>query len=313
MTNEMKNWLELGLSADDEKFVRAAAEIYNATYVHTLDSVFKIAKAIDILQKRHFGSGVQGGFADALVQYGFTARDRESPMDKGIRSNLKELLADEQAVRDWWRSVPESKKRDWVSARAIYKHWKRAQKPSAEQASAKQAKPSPYEKLKADNADLVRHNIELKRQLETREDGDRFKPADTADDIATTLVGMFSVSKAGDIARRMLDKFKTRKAKATTEKPKKSRGKKATAVTEPPTTKKPPLEWTDTGNHSHARFGCDELYALSEVLQQDGTALVRVEFWPEDTLDKQLLATLPTMQEAKAFAEQHYAEPAPDC
>jgi hypothetical protein len=198
--------------------VRDAAAIYKSTYVHTLDSVFSIAKAIDILQKRHYGSGVQGGFADALVQYGFTARDGESPMDKGIRSNLKDLLENEPKVRAWWGSVAESKKRDWVSARAIYKHWKRAQKSTGRaDATAKQAKQSPYEKLKGEKDALVKHNIELKRQLEAREDGDRFKPTDTADDIATVLVGMFTASKASDIARRMLGKLKSRKVKAKQE------------------------------------------------------------------------------------------------
>ena len=38
--------------------------------------------------------------------------------------------------------------------------------------------------------------------LKQREDGDRFKPTDTAEAIATMLVGMFSVTKAEDIFRR---------------------------------------------------------------------------------------------------------------
>jgi hypothetical protein len=50
-------------------------------------------------------------------------------------------------------------------------------------------------------------------QLKQREDGDRFKPTDTADDIAETLVGMFSPSKAKDIAERMLAKLKERGGK----------------------------------------------------------------------------------------------------
>jgi hypothetical protein len=118
-----------------------------------------------------------------------------------------------------------------VSARAIYKHWKRSLAPAATDPNAP-PRQSPYEKLKGQKDALVKHNIELKRQLEAREDGDRFKPTDTADDIATTLVGMFSVSKASDIAKRMLDKLKTRKAKKTKSK------------TEPPT--QPPAEAPET-------------------------------------------------------------------
>ena len=39
----------------------------------------------------------------------------------------------------------------------------------------------------------------------------RFKPTDTADDIADVLVGMFSPSKAESIARSVLAKLKARK------------------------------------------------------------------------------------------------------
>jgi glycine cleavage system aminomethyltransferase T len=45
-------------------------------------------------------------------------------------------------------------------------------------------------------------------------DRDRFKVTGSADDIATVLVGMFSPTKAQDIALRMLDKLKARKSKA---------------------------------------------------------------------------------------------------
>jgi hypothetical protein len=175
MTSAMSNWLDLRLSTDEEKFVREAGDEYVATYVHTIESIFKTAKAIDILQRRFYGNGVQGAFSDALVQYRFTARDRESAIDKGIRSNLKEMLASEQAVRDWWTSVPEKKKRDWISARGVYKHWKKSQRPAAEaDADAPVKRRSPYEKLKFERDSLVRHNIELKQQLESREDGDTF-------------------------------------------------------------------------------------------------------------------------------------------
>ena len=61
-------------------------------------------------------------------------------------------------------------------------------------------------------------NVELQERLDKalkdkREDGDPFKPTDTAEDIATVLVGMFSPSKAADIAKRMLTKLKGRTGK----------------------------------------------------------------------------------------------------
>jgi hypothetical protein len=69
--------------------------------------------------------------------------------------------------------------------------------------------PSPMAQLKRANIELQEENEQLKQ----REDGDRFKPTDTADDIAETLVGMFSASKATDIANRMLAKLKERGTK----------------------------------------------------------------------------------------------------
>src|SRR5262249_4602021 len=131
------NWLELNLNEDDQKQVLEAAELYRATYVNTIDSVFKIARAIKILQARYYSSGVQGGFGNAVLQYGFTMRDGQTTMDKSIRSNLKELLENEKAVRAWWNKVEERKKRDWLSARAIYRHWKASTKPADPNAKPK--------------------------------------------------------------------------------------------------------------------------------------------------------------------------------
>jgi hypothetical protein len=122
------NWLDLGLTDDEEARVREGAEIYKATYVRTLDSVFKIAEAIRILQRCNYGSGGQGAFAAALIQYGFINRDG-GPIDKSIRSNLREMLENEEAVRAWWNKVPDRTKRDWVSARAIYRRWKASKQP----------------------------------------------------------------------------------------------------------------------------------------------------------------------------------------
>ena len=115
------NWMELGLTEDEEKFVRIGAALYKTVYLDTIDNVFVIARALKILHDRHHGSGIKGGFTDALV-YGFTARDG-GPMNKAIVSHLGQLLAHEAEVRAWWGTVPERVKRDWLSAKAIHRHW----------------------------------------------------------------------------------------------------------------------------------------------------------------------------------------------
>ena len=54
--------------------------------------------------------------------------------------------------------------------------------------------------------------LEENERLKQREDGDRFKPTDTAKDIAAVLVGTFTASKAEDIARTVLRMLKKPKA-----------------------------------------------------------------------------------------------------
>ena len=219
------NWMELGLSEDEEKIVREGAALYKATYLDTIDNVFKIAEAIDILQARHYGSGVQGGFADALVQYGFSARDGSSPLDKGIRSNLKELRRNEKDVRGWWGGVPENKKRDWLSARAIYRHWKRWKASKSPKPDNIEAKFRPVEMERA-VASILHHleaitDADHKQSIIERITGplvtegtlaDRVTPDDSAEDIADVLVRMFKRGKAKDIFTRGLAKLGDRNA-----------------------------------------------------------------------------------------------------
>src|SRR5262249_14872553 len=128
MDADRKNWIELNLNGEEQALVDGAATLYKAIYLDTIDNVFKIARALTVLQKRYHMSGVNVGLADALVQYGFTARDG-GPMQKSIRSDYKALLDHEADVRAWWAKVPERRKRNWLSARAIHKNWKAAQRP----------------------------------------------------------------------------------------------------------------------------------------------------------------------------------------
>jgi hypothetical protein len=67
----------------------------------------------------------KGSFAAALIQFGYTTRDGMRPVDPSIRNAYKDLLDNEQAVRQWWDTkVPENKKNLWLSARAIHRNWK---------------------------------------------------------------------------------------------------------------------------------------------------------------------------------------------
>ena len=165
------NWIELGLTKDEEELVRKGAELWGAIYLDTIDNMFVIAKAIETLRKRHDGMGVKGAFGDALVQYKYTARDGESPIDKAIRSNLKEMLEHEKQVRDWWKKVPERRKRHWVSAPTIYKHWNRSRKPVDPDAPKT---PSPLAREKATSQLLQEQLREANARLKTADGGNLF-------------------------------------------------------------------------------------------------------------------------------------------
>jgi hypothetical protein len=206
------NWIELNLTKDEDELVREAAALYKAIYINTIDNIFIIARGIETLRARHYGMGKQGGFGDALVQYGFTARDGETPMDKGIRSNLKELLDNEKEVRAWWDQTDGRKKRDWISARAIHRNWKRPNKPPPDPNAPPRR--NPIQELRATN-------IELRKQLQAAlaaepDVRERFEPSAPIPDIAQALFGMFHAypnNKGEKIAKQWLDLITASKRK----------------------------------------------------------------------------------------------------
>jgi hypothetical protein len=145
------NGMELGMNSDEEAAVARGAALYKEHYLNTIDNLFDIARAIDILRRRFLGSGVQGAFGSALTQYGFTDRSGDAPMNDALRSHLKDMLANESAVREWWKAVPALRKRDWLSAKAIYTNWKASLKPVDPNVPKK---PSPLAQAKATTVTL---------------------------------------------------------------------------------------------------------------------------------------------------------------
>ena len=157
-----------------------------------IDNVFTIARALKILQDRHRGSGIRGGLADALVQYGFTSRDG-GPMNKAIRSFHTQCLDNEDAIRKWWAKVPERAKRDWLSAKAIYTHWNKTRKPADEP-----HKPSPYAQMRATNIELqqqLHESIEENRELRRADDGGNlFTENSSAEHVIKSIGNLFRTS-----------------------------------------------------------------------------------------------------------------------
>jgi hypothetical protein len=193
------NWMELGLTKDEEDFVRTTAVLYRAMHVDTLDTIFQFAQAIEILRKRFLGSGNRpSALGDALVQYGYTARDGTA-MNKAVRSHLKTLLENEASVRAWWEKVNKDHKtkrtaRNWLSASAIHKHWSRAQRPVDPDAPRK---PSPYTAMKETNVTLqeqLHSAIAENKALKSDDGGNYFTAESSAEQIGDAVVGLIRTS-----------------------------------------------------------------------------------------------------------------------
>jgi hypothetical protein len=183
------NWMELNLTPEEDEFVRKAADIHRIAHLDTIDNVFIIAKAIHILHRRYGNSGVRGAFSDALVQYGFRSRDGKA-MNKAIVSMLGKMRENEDAVRRWWGDVPERKKRDWHSPKAVYHHWQRSLRPPREQRS-----PTPLAQERATNVVLQEQLHSAIERLRTADGGNLFDlEHDTAEHVAHAISGAWRAS-----------------------------------------------------------------------------------------------------------------------
>jgi hypothetical protein len=98
-------------------------------------------------------------------------------------------------VREWWSSVPERRKRDWLSATAVHRHWKASLKPRDPDAKRS---PTPIDKERMANAalqeDLHKAEEELKR-LKTGDEYSRFEiDRDPAEEIGRAIGGAWRAS-----------------------------------------------------------------------------------------------------------------------
>jgi hypothetical protein len=221
MKREGDNLMELGFTPEEAKFVEEAAALYKAAYIDTIDSMFKIAKAIDHITKRYYGSGVQGSLAQALIQWGFTARDPDREIDKGIRAKLKEMLEEEPKVRSWWKSVPAQKKKFWLSAPTIHRNWKKDTAPVDTDDPTKKRE-TPLQRERATNQLLQQQLHEANARLKTADGGNLFDLEHTgAERIGQLIVEAWRMSpgKIETLIRSLSAELKDLKARIKTARP----------------------------------------------------------------------------------------------
>jgi hypothetical protein len=184
MADGRNYYIELGFNSEEQAAVDEAAALLKVSYLDALETAFKIGRGLVILQKRFSGTGQRGEFADALVQCGFVDR-AGGPMQKSIRSNYTTLFEQEAKVRAWWKSVPEKKKRFWMSVRAIHRHWTDSNKPKIPDALKK---PTPFQRERATNVTLQEQLHAANERLKTADGGNLFDlDHDTVEHVGTVI------------------------------------------------------------------------------------------------------------------------------
>jgi hypothetical protein len=194
------------LSHEELTYVEAAREAL-VTVKRTFEFWIVIARGLKTLKDKAEREGGRFTFDRLREREGLGGRSRHGKevLNKTRVSRLVAILDNLADVEAWRATLTEKQRFEWASPEAVHRHCPAFVKPKDPNAP-----PSPYAQLKEANIALQEENAQLKQ----REEGDRFKPTDTADNIATVLVGMFSANKAETIARHILTKLKARKVKA---------------------------------------------------------------------------------------------------
>jgi hypothetical protein len=125
-------------------------------------------------------------------------------IDKGDRNRLLECLDHQHEIEKWRASLTEADRFRFNHPNTVLRKWKAATvipDPNAP------PKVSAYAKLQTEHVKALEKNHRLEREIE-RGGGDLWTPQDTADDIATVVLGKLSANKAERVARAILKKLK---------------------------------------------------------------------------------------------------------
>ena len=170
----------------------------------TFDLWIAIGRAVVTLREKADRLQGRQTFKRLMAQQGFRmdGTPHEKVLDKGVVSKLEEIMKPENLTRvqAWYEQLPPKHKREWAAPTTVFKHCPVFAKPKDDG----EPKLTPVQQRDQIIVKLEEENHRLKQQKED----ERFTPTDTAEDVATCIVGMFTPSKAMDIARRILAKAK---------------------------------------------------------------------------------------------------------
>jgi hypothetical protein len=170
------------------------------TLKKTFETWTVIGMAVDAARKRADRVGGRQTFMRLIEQQGL-----RPIVDKSTASRLLRIMDALPEVMAWRQTLTARQQVDWAAPTAVMKHCPLF-RPVID--NGKEKRPSAQAQMKENIAALEDKNFRLERELKQRGDGDRWKPTDTAKDIARVMVETLKPSKATEVARQILSLLK---------------------------------------------------------------------------------------------------------
>jgi hypothetical protein len=181
----------------------------------TFDHWMIIAKFVYRMRQLADEKGGRKTFVRLLEQNGCGPGEIEEIGGKATLTRLVQIAEHEMEVREWYHELRRDEQLRWAAPTTIFKHCSVFHKGE----DGVTGTPTAVKRKRLDTAkslkvELDRANERIK-ELEEESDGSLFDLChDSADDIATTIVGSISAHKAGTLARRILKLLKDAKQPA---------------------------------------------------------------------------------------------------
>lgn len=119
-------------------------------------------------------------------------------LDKAIVSRLFRVMEELPAVETWRQTLTGKQQFDWASPGAVVKHCPVFNKPKARDREAAPIE-TPMSRLKVQVRELTHEREHLQERLNAAQEGDRWKPTDTAAHIAVVMVGLLTHNKVKEL------------------------------------------------------------------------------------------------------------------
>jgi hypothetical protein len=191
------------LNPEERTYVDAALEAMQSLK-KTFEFWMAIAQGLKALRDKADYLGGRYTFDRLRVREGLGAE----VINKTRVSRLLSILARREEVERWRATLSSNQRFEWASPEAVWNHCHIFHAPRDGEVKAK---PSAMAELKRVNVELQEENYRLRK----RDAGSLFDLRhDSADDIATAIVGNMSIHKAQNLAKAIIALLKSQKQPA---------------------------------------------------------------------------------------------------